>query len=279
MLQRFIFYCLILFQFIATGFDSNATINAALVLNHHGQPLYEKNAYKKMFPASLTKLMTLYLTLEAIKNKKLSFDTKLVTSRNAALMPPSKLGLKQGEHIAIREALLSLLIKSCNDVSVVIAEGLAGNETNFVRLMNAKSVQLGMNDTHFENASGWHHPSQVTTAYDMGKLILSLIRDFPQYNYLFSINSFLYKRAIYKNDNFVRRHLKGVDAIKTGYTSPAGWNIATTARRGNTRLVGVILGGSTHYVRDSAMLKLMDKYFALTSYRAKHTEDRSVRYG
>ena len=250
-----------------------------LVLNHYGQTLYEKNADTKMFPASLTKLMTVYVVLEAVKQGKLSFNTQLVTSKNATSMPASKLWLKEGDHISVREALLSLLIKSCNDVSVVLAEGYSGTEDRFAKLMNAKAVELGMYNTHFENASGWHHPDQVTTAHDMAKLILALVRDFPQYNYLFSINSFLYKQSLYKNTNPVRRNLKGVDAIKTGYTNPAGWNIVTTARRGNTRLVGVILGENSHFARDRNMLKLMERYFTLSTLRAGNKQNPAVKYG
>jgi D-alanyl-D-alanine carboxypeptidase (penicillin-binding protein 5/6) len=224
--------------------------------------------------------MTVYVVLEGIKQKKLSFNTQFIASRNASYMPASRLGLREGERISARDAILSLLVKSCNDVAVVLAEGFAGSEARFVKIMNEKSRALGMHDTHFRNASGWHHPEQITTARDMAKLAIALMRDFPEYYHMFSINSFLFKRSIYKNSNYVRRHLKGVEGMKTGYTSHAGWNIVTTARRGGTRLIGVVLGGSSNVTRDLTMMRLMDKYFALTSFRAANQPgNKAVKYG
>jgi D-alanyl-D-alanine carboxypeptidase (penicillin-binding protein 5/6) len=278
--RRLILYVLLCTQVITLGLSSYANVGASLVLTPCGRVLHEKNSHKKLFPASLTKLMTVYLVLEGIKQKKLSFNTQFVTSRNASYMPASRLGLREGDKISARDAILSLLVKSCNDVAVVLAEGFAGSEAKFVKIMNEKSRVLGMHDTHFRNASGWHHPNQITTARDMAKLAIALMRDFPEYYHMFSVNSFLFKRSIYKNSNHVRKHLKGVEGMKTGYTSHAGWNIVTTARRGATRLIGVVLGGSSNVTRDLTMMKLMDKYFSLTSFRASNqARDKKVKYG
>ena len=162
----------------------------------------------------------------------------------------------------MRDAAIGMLVKSFNDSAVVLAEGSAGSEQKFVNIMNKRARQLGMSDTYFKNASGLHHPKQVTTAYDMAKLAMALMRDFPEYYYLFSVNSFLFKRSFYKNKNYVKKHLRGVEGMKTGYTSKAGWNIITTAKRGGVRLIGIVLGGSTYRARDRTMMRLMNKYFA-----------------
>ncbi len=261
-MKKYISYIFILFYFLAANSQSFAETRASLILNSSGTVLHEKNAQKQLYPASLTKLMTVYLIFEALKHGKLSFDTKLVTSKKASYMPATKLGLRNGEVISLRDAVMGMLIKSFNDSAVVLAEGVAGTEENFARLMNKRAKQLGMTDTNFENASGLHHPNQVTTAYDMAKLTMALMRDFPEYYHLFSVNSFLFKRSFYKNKNYVRVKLDGVEGMKTGYTSKAGWNIVTTAKRQGTRLIGIVLGGSTHVSRDLTMLKLMNKYFA-----------------
>jgi len=261
-LKRYIFYVFIVFQFVAPCVHAQARSHSTLILSGSGKVLYEKNAKKKTYPASLTKLMTIYLIFEALKQGKMLFKTRLTTSEKASRMPSSKLGLKRGEAISIREAILGLIIKSFNDVAVVLAEGGSGSERNFVRVMNQRARQLGMNDTYFANASGLHHPNQITTAYDMAKLTMALKRDFPEYYHLFSVNSFFFKRAFYKNENYVKKHLVGVEGMKTGYTSNAGWNIVTTAKRGDTRLIGIILGGNTYLARELTMMKLMDQYFA-----------------
>jgi serine-type D-Ala-D-Ala carboxypeptidase (penicillin-binding protein 5/6) len=261
-LKKYFFYSFVLFLFVIINFNVYARNRATLIVNSSGRVLHAKNAKKKLYPASLTKLMTAYLVFESLKHKKLSFNTKLVTSRQASSMPPTKLGLKRGEVILLRDAIMGMLIKSFNDVAVVLAEGVAGSEKKFAKIMNKRAQQLGMTDTRFANASGLHHRRQVTTAYDMAKLTMALMRDFPEYYHLFSINSFLIKRSFYKNKNYVKKKLPGVEGMKTGYTSKAGWNIVTTAKRRGARLIGVILGGSTYLARDRTMINLMNKYFA-----------------
>ena len=261
-IKKYNFYSFILFLFIGINLNVYAWNRATLIINSSGKVLHAKNAQKKLYPASLTKLMTAYLIFEALKYKQLTFNTKLVASKRASSMPPTRLGLRQGEKILLRDAIMGMLIKSFNDAAVVLAEGVAGSETKFANLMNIRAKQLGMTDTRFENASGLHHPRQVTTAYDMAKLTMALMRDFPEYYHLFSINSFLIHRSFYKNKNYVKKTLVGVEGMKTGYTSKAGWNIVTTAKRKGSRLIGVILGGSTYLSRDLTMINLMNKYFA-----------------
>ena len=261
-LRQYFFYAFILFFFVVFNIHAYAENRATLILNSSGKVLHEKNAQKKLYPASLTKLMTVYLIFEGLKHGNLSFNKKLVVSKKASRMQPTKLGLKRGEKISVRDAATGMLVKSFNDSTVVLAEGFAGSEQKFVKIMNRRARQLGMSDTHFENASGLHHPKQITTAYDMAKLAMALMRDFPEYYYLFSVNSFLFKRSFYKNKNYVKKHLVGVEGMKTGYTSNAGWNIVTTAKRGGIRLIGIILGGATYHARDHTMMRLMNKYFA-----------------
>lgn len=255
----FVLFCLLSFMF--TGVSSAKTISA-LVIKDSGEILYQKNANKQMYPASLTKLMTLYLAFEAIAQKKISFDTNMRVSITASKMPRSKLGLKPKGTITMKEAIMSLIIKSANDSSVVIAENLAGSQSKFVQIMNIRAKQLGMKNTNFTNASGWHHPKQKTTASDMAKLAVAVKRDFPKFYPLFSHESFFYKGTLIKGHNYVMKKLKGARGLKTGYTSKAGWNIITTATRGDNNLIGVIMGGSSYRSRDLKMLNLMNSQFA-----------------
>ena len=235
--------------------------SAKLLIKHDGKVLYNKNANNVMYPASLTKLMTLYLTFEAIKYHNISSKTPLIISKRAASMPRSKIWLEAGKKITIEEALLSLIIRSANDSAVVLAENLAGSEKKFAEKMNIRAKQLGLLNTHFVNASGWHNRKQVTTAYDMAKLAIAIKRDFPEYYHLFSRDSFYYNNTLFKGYNYVLAKLYGAEGLKTGYTSQAGWNIITAANRGNTYLIGVILGGKSHRSRDLEMIKLMEAYF------------------
>jgi D-alanyl-D-alanine carboxypeptidase (penicillin-binding protein 5/6) len=266
--KKRILYIFMAFYFLTASFYAQARDTAALILSSSGKVLHDKNGHKQLYPASLTKLMTVYLIFESLKHGKLTFNTKLVTSRHASFMPASRLGLRAGETISLRDAVMGMLVKSFNDSAVVLAEGVSGSEAKFAELMNKRAKQLGMTHTHFRNASGLHHPAQVTTAYDMAKLTMALMRDYPEYYHLFSVNSFLFKRSFYKNRNHVKAHLVGVEGMKTGYTSKAGWNIITTAKRKGTRLIGIILGGRTYLQRDRTMMQLMNKYFAKLGHLA-----------
>jgi D-alanyl-D-alanine carboxypeptidase (penicillin-binding protein 5/6) len=227
-----------------------------------GKVLHQVNADKSLHPASLTKLMTIYITFEAINRGKLSFDTRLPISKYAASRPRTNLGLKAGKTITVKECILSLIVRSANDAAVVLAEAIGKTESNFAKIMTTRAHQLGMHGTHFMNASGWHHPSQKTTAYDMAKLAIALNRDFPEYYGLFSKTSFTYKNTKYKGHNYVTEHLPGAEGMKTGYTSKAGWNLVTAAKRGSQRLIGVVLGGSNAKSRDTKMINLINHHFA-----------------
>jgi len=253
---------LLLVLCVFTGI-SHARTMAVLIVDDSGNVLYKRNAGIQMYPASLVKMMTIYLAFEAISNGTVSFDTKLKVSKKAARMPRMKLHLRAGEYISMKEALLSLIVKSANDSAVVIAEHLAGSEAKFATLMNEKAARLGMSQSYFTNASGWHHNRQKTTAYDMAKLALSIKRDFPNFYSLFSQSSFFYRNSIVRGHNRVMHALQGAKGMKTGYTSKAGWNLVTTATRNNTHLVGVIMGGDSYRARDSKMVQLMNHHFEL----------------
>jgi D-alanyl-D-alanine carboxypeptidase (penicillin-binding protein 5/6) len=223
--------------------------------------LFDKNATATVNPASLTKMMTTYLAFESIKKNQFSMESKLPISKYAASRPRTNMGLRAGQTITMKEAILAMIVKSANDASVVIGEAIAGSEEKFAQLMNSRARQLGMKNTTFTNASGWHHPSQKTTALDMAKLAIALRRDFKENYYLFSRTSFTYKNRIFKGHNHVLTKLQGAEGMKTGYTSKAGYNLVTTASRGNTRLVGVIIGGSSWQSRDNKMIAMLNSHF------------------
>ncbi len=226
-----------------------------------GKVLHQLNADKQVHPASLTKLMTCYITFEAINRGKLTLDTPLKVSKFAASRPRTNLGLKAGSTITVKEAILSLIVKSANDSAVVLGEAVGNTESNFARIMTKRAKELGMHSTNFVNASGWHHAEQKTTAKDMAKLAIALKRDFPEFYPLFSRTSFYYKSTWHKGHNYVTKNLHGAEGMKTGYTSKSGWNLVTTAKRGSQRLVGVVLGEHNAKTRDNKMINLINHHF------------------
>lgn len=234
---------------------------SCLIITDKGKVLYQRNAKSIRYPASLAKMMTIYLVFDAVKKNKIKMDTKIVLSRKAANMPAMRLGIGKGAKITIKDAVLSLIVKSSNDISVALAENLGGTEEGFVKQMNRTAKKLGMKNTRYMNASGWHHNKQITTAYDLARLAIALNRDFSDFYHFFSKSSFYYKDTYYKNHNYVIHHLDGAEGLKTGYTSKAGWNIVTAATRKNKRLIGIIMGGRTPMERDVKMIRLMNAHF------------------
>jgi D-alanyl-D-alanine carboxypeptidase len=235
---------------------------AALVIDaDSGRVLYEVNADTRNYPASLTKMMTLYLLFEALEEGRLTADQPLTVSRRAAGMPASKLGLKRGQSIRVEDAILVLVTKSANDVAVVVAEAIAGKETQFARLMTRKAKALGMTRTNFRNASGLYHRSQLSTARDMAILAQALMRDFPARYKTFSTRSFTYNGRSYRNHNKLLRNYKGTDGLKTGYIAASGYNLAASAKRDGHRVIAVVFGGKTARSRDRQVAKLLDRGF------------------
>jgi D-alanyl-D-alanine carboxypeptidase len=214
-------------------------------------------------PASLTKMMTLLLTFKALKNRRISLNSKIKISKKAANQRPCKLGLKPGEKITVRNAILALVTKSANDVAVALGEHIAGNENTFVYLMNKEARRLNMKSTVFVNPSGWKNPKQLSTARDMAKLARALIRGYPKYYHFFATKKFSYKRAKMRNHNKLLGTRKGVviDGIKTGYVAASGYNLAASAKKGRRRLIAVVLGGETAKQRDEEVNRLLKKGF------------------
>lgn len=212
-------------------------------------------------PASLTKVMTLYLTFSALDKGWLKMDSKLPISEWAASQEPSNLGLIPGDTITVREAILALIVKSANDVAVVLAEALAPSERDFANMMTQAAAQLGMAQTVFKNASGLYHPQQLSSAQDMAILTLATIKNFPHYYPLFSSQSFTYHGQEYKTHNHVLTDYQGAEGFKTGYISAVGYNIISTAKRNNRRLVGIVIGDQSVKERDNYVKALLDSGF------------------
>ena len=232
-----------------------------------GTVLHSENADHRIYPASLTKMMTLYMAFDALKQKKVSLNTMLPVSKHAQSMRPSKLGLVSGQKISVGDAIMALIVKSANDVAVVVAEGLGGTEAGFAHKMNNQAKALGMHRTHFVNASGWHNAHQVTTAVDMAKLGLALKRDFPGRYPLFKKTSFVFHGKVINGHNHVLKQYAGAEGLKTGYTGPAGFNLVTTASKKGMSLIGVVTGGSSAHGRDKKMMALLDKHFGVENVK------------
>ncbi len=226
-----------------------------------GQVLYARQADTLRYPASLTKIMTLYLAFEALDAKRLSLNSRIRVSAQAARQPPSKFGLRKGQTISVGDAIMGLVTKSANDAAVALAEHIAGSEASFARRMTVKARELGMTRTTFRNASGLPNRQQRSTARDMVALGRAIIRNFPQYYSYFSKTSFTYKGQKYRNHNRLLGRYEGTDGIKTGYIHASGYNLVASVSRDGQRLIGVVFGGKTARSRDAHMRKIVDKSF------------------
>jgi D-alanyl-D-alanine carboxypeptidase len=213
-------------------------------------------------PASLTKLMTIYLTFSALDSGRLSLGDGLPVSINALNAPPTKMGLTPGGTVSVRDATMALVTRSANDAALVLAEALGGDEASFAQMMTSKARQLGMSQTVFRNASGLPNREQVTTARDMARLAFALMRDFPHYYPVFSVQSWPYRGRYLENHNRMLGSYEGADGLKTGYTNASGFNLVMSAMRDNRRLIGVVMGGDSAGQRDRMMAMLMDQGFA-----------------
>lgn len=226
-----------------------------------GAILSQRYANKKLHPASLTKVMTLMLTFDAIKEGRISLYDRVVISPYAASMVPSKLGLKPGETIRVKDAIYILVTKSANDIAVALAEHLAGTEYRFAQIMTAKAHIIGMKDTTFKNASGLHHDRQLSTAADMARMARYLINNYDSYYHYFSKKSFRYQGVTYNNHNKLMLTYKGMDGLKTGYTAKSGFNLVASAERNGNRVIGVVFGGRSGTTRNNHMKDILDQGF------------------
>jgi D-alanyl-D-alanine carboxypeptidase len=236
--------------------------SASMVIDYAtGRVLHSEDADELRHPASLTKMMTLYVAFEAVEQGRLKLDQRLPVSEFASLQAPTKLGLKAGNTIAVRDAMMGLVTKSANDAAVVLAEALGGSETNFGRIMTQKARRLGMSRSTFVNASGLPDPNQISTARDMVTLGRALIRDFPQFYPYFATRSFTYGGRVHDNHNHLMKSYDGMDGIKTGFIRASGFNLVASAKRGNVRLVAAVFGGTSPKNRDDYMARLLDTGF------------------
>ncbi len=240
--------------------------HAAFVLDvNSGAVLHNDDGDAIRHPASLTKMMTLYLTFELIESGRLKMSDMITISDRAANAAPSKLDLKPGAQISVADSIKAVVTKSANDIAVALAEKIGGTEANFVRLMNTRARDLGMTKTHFENPSGLPDDDHVSTAHDMAILALRLMDDFPVHYQVFSTRTFAYRGKSYRNHNTMLNTFQGVDGIKTGYTRASGFNLVTSVHRGGRHLVGVVFGGSTAAARNAEMRVLLTKAFTRAS--------------
>jgi len=245
----------------AVGLGSVLVGESIVIDVDSGQVLNAENADAITYPASLTKMMTLYLTFEALNAGRLRLDQYLPVSYEAASRSPTKLGLRPGESVAVQDLILGLVTRSANDAATVLAEGLAGNEPAFAAHMTSKARQLGMNNTTYRNASGLPDPDQYTTARDEAQLALALYRDFPKDYRYFSTREFYFRGKTIHNHNHLLDWYEGADGIKTGYIGASGFNLAASAVRNGHRLIGVIMGGPSAGTRDREMAVLLDRGF------------------
>lgn len=213
------------------------------------------------YPASLTKLMTLYLTFDALDSGQLRLDQKLPISRKAQNTPPGKLGVKRGDYITVDQAIQAVAVKSANDVAVVLAEAIGGSEAQFAEMMTTRAMSLGMVQTQFANPHGLPNPLQVTTARDMAKLAMAHLNNHRRYYHYFGQTRFRYKGKTYKNTNGLLHWLAGVDGFKTGFTRASGYNLVVSAKRDGRRIIAVVLGGASNKSRNKHMKDLIERSF------------------
>jgi D-alanyl-D-alanine carboxypeptidase (penicillin-binding protein 5/6) len=230
---------------------ASQTKYAAMVVDaRSGEVLYAKHADSPRYPASITKVMTLYLTFEALASGKLRLEDRVVFSPHAAAQAPTKLGVRPGDSISVSEAIQSMTTLSANDAAVAMAEKLGGTESRFAALMTLRAQELGMQNTHFVNANGLPDSRQLTTARDIAILSRAAMRDYPQYYGYFSQKSFVFRGRYINNHNHLLNSVPGVDGLKTGFTNASGYNIAISGVRDNRRLIVVVMGGPTTASRD-----------------------------
>ena len=262
------FICLLaclIFAFSTTQAMAKPRYTSIVIDAETGIILHQKDAHVKIHPASLTKMMTLLMVFDALENGKLRLNDRIKISEHAASMVPSKLDLKPGSTIKVRDAIYALVTKSANDVAVAVAEHLGRTESNFARMMTRKAYKLGMKRTAFKNASGLHDRNQLTTAADMAKLAHVLIYDYSKYYHYFSKQNWSYRGKSYRNHNRLLGSYRGMDGLKTGYISAAGFNLVASAVRGDRRIIGVVIGGRTSKSRNAQMEKLLNDGFAKLS--------------
>lgn len=259
--EGFLVLAVMLLLFLMGQAQANPRHAAIVIDADTGEVLHESHADASRYPASLAKMMTLYMLFEALGQGKMTLDSRMQVSSHAASMPQTNISLRAGDSISVREAIAALVVRSANDVAAVVAEALGNTETSFARMMTDRARKLGMQGTTFRNASGLPHSEQKTTARDMVILSRRLLKDFPQYYHYFSTQSFHFRGTTYNSHNRMVRNVQGVDGLKTGFIRASGFNVATSAKRGDRRLVAVVMGGQSATSRDQHMAHLLERSF------------------
>lgn len=258
MVKKFALLCVCVLAMLRVAV-ANASVSSIMIDAANGEVMYEMNADERRYPASLTKLMTLYITFNALENNHIKLTDKLKVSRTAAGRSPSKLGVRAGETITVKDAIMAVIVKSANDCATVLAEHFAPTEADFAVLMTDTAHKLGMNHTTFKNASGLPNKQQKTSARDMAILAMAVYHHFPQYYKWFSAKSFQYKGRTIGGHNYILKTFAGADGMKTGYTAASGYNIITSAKRSGKRVIAVTMGHNSVGERDKKVSKMMDR--------------------
>ncbi len=251
----------------AQGLYQQTRYAAIVVDANSGEVLYARRADALRYPASITKVMTLYLTFEALATGRMSANDMVVFSSHAAVQAPTKIGLRSGEAMTVDQAIKAVTTKSANDVAVALAEKIGGTEARFAALMTLRAQELGMTNTRFVNASGLPDNRQITTARDIAILSRAVMRDYPQYYFYFGVKSFEFRGQTIANHNSLLRKMPGVDGLKTGYTNASGYNLAASAVRDGRRLITVVLGGASTAARDENVAELLNAGFDVMTKR------------
>lgn len=258
MFKKIAFICVLVLAMLR-AVAASASVSSIMIDAENGDVMYEMNADERRYPASLTKLMTLYITFNALENNHIKLTDKLKVSRTAANRSPSKLGVRAGETITVKDAIMAVIVKSANDCATVLAEHFSPTEADFAVLMTNTAHKLGMKHTTFKNASGLPNSQQKTTARDMAVLAMAVYHHFPQYYKWFSAKSFQYKGQTIGGHNYILKTFAGADGMKTGYTAASGYNIITSAKRSGKRVIAVTMGHGSVGERDKKVSKMMDK--------------------
>ena len=272
-------FLLFSFTFSSTAFSQGCSDDYSyLVFTENGVILFEEKSVKMSYPASLVKLMTLYLTFEALEKNKFKSDKILkFSARGEEISKVNKINTmnaKEGDKITVREAIRAIIVKSFNEATIVLAEAVDGSEWKFVRRMNDKTKQLGMFNTSFRNASGLHEEGQYTTSYDLARLVLAPKKDFPQYYHLFAVKEFSYKGVKYETHNHVLTDYEGAEGLKTGFTNASGFNLISAARQGDKRIFSILLNCSTYQKRDQFTKFLLNDAFKSLSQNKQQLQTR-----
>lgn len=241
--------------------QSNNRYAAFVVEQNTGVVLHSRRSEAQRYPASLTKMMTLYMLFQAIEEGEIGLNDQIRISAQAANAPPSRLGLTAGSTISVEDAIRALVVKSANDVAVAVGERLSGGERRFADHMTTRATELGLSATTFRNASGLPNSNQTTTARDMARLAIALHRDFPQFYHYFNEERFRWNGRTYRNHNSLVGRVNGVDGLKTGYIRASGFNVVVSAERGDHRLIAVVMGGPNAASRDSHAEELLEAAF------------------